>query len=270
MKEENDASMNRDISPILKGWDFRPNEVVVRKIRGIDGRTKIQMRIDLGLIQMEAEGRPDGRRPLGKESYLHYYQTKLEAYKKRNGSAEGFMLDEEACLNLKEEATQYYHRYLSLFHLEDYEGVARDTGRNLRVLDLVHSYAEDDELVWMFDQYRPYILMMNARARGELCLARKDFDGALQIVEETMRKIAAFYKEYNEDNNNEQSPEIDFLEEWADDIRDQRPLTVQEKLEEQLRRAVAEENYERAALLRDELRRLEKQAHSGSKEHSKS
>lgn len=266
MNEQKGVPMSKDISPILKGWDFRPNEIVVRKIQGLDGRPKIQMRIDLGLIQMEAEGRPDGRRPHGKESYLHYYQAKLAAYKRRTGSDDGFVLNEEDCMKLKAEAIQYYHRYLSLFHLGDHEGVVRDTERNLRVLDFVREYAEDEELVWMFDQYRPYILVMNARARGELCLKRKDFDGALRIVEQTMREIARFYKEYDVDEAGETSPEIDFLEDWAEDIRDQRPLSLREKLQEQLRQAVAQEQYEHAAVLRDELRRLEKQARADANE----
>ncbi len=267
MSEEKRIPRSKDISPILRGWEFRPNEIVVRKIRGLDGRPKIQMRIDLGLIQMEADGRPDGKRPNGRESYLHYYLAKLAAYKRRTGSDDGFVLDEEDCMKLRAEAIQYYHRYVSLFHLGDYEGVARDTERNLRVLDLVRRYAEDEELVWMFDQYRPYILMMNARARGELCLKRKDFDGALRIVEETMRKIARFYKEYDVDEAGDRSPEINFLEDWAEDIRDQRPMSVREKLQEQLRQAVAEEKYEHAAILRDELRRLDKQTPAGANKH---
>lgn len=268
MRDETQLGPNKDITPILKGWDFRPNEIIVRRIPGLDGKPKIQMRIDLGLIQMEATGRPDGKRPHGKESYLHYYLAKLEQYRRRHGSDEGFVLSEEDCMNLKNEAIQYYHRYVSLFHLGDYAGVARDTERNLKVLELVRDYAEDEELVWMFDQYRPYILMMNARARGEICLRRRDFDGALKIVEQTMRQIAQFYREYNAEEAGEHSPEIDFLEEWAEDIRDQRPMSVQEKLEEQLRQAVAEENYERAAILRDELLRLQKQTPRDKREHS--
>jgi hypothetical protein len=35
-----------------------------------------------------------------------------------------------------------YHRYLALYVLEDFEGVARDTTSNLRIFDLVNRYAE--------------------------------------------------------------------------------------------------------------------------------
>ena len=40
----------------------------MRFVAGDDGREKIQMRIDLGLIQMETTGRPDGERPGGSTS----------------------------------------------------------------------------------------------------------------------------------------------------------------------------------------------------------
>ena len=65
--------MSQDISFLVQGWDYDPNEVTVRKITGLDGREKIQMRLDLGILQMETEGRPDGRRPFGRESLLEYH-----------------------------------------------------------------------------------------------------------------------------------------------------------------------------------------------------
>ena len=52
--------MSKDIAVILNGWDYNPDEVTVRRILGLDGRVKIQMRLDLGILQMEVDGRPDG------------------------------------------------------------------------------------------------------------------------------------------------------------------------------------------------------------------
>ena len=62
--------LSKDITPILSGWDYDPDELQVRIVAGDDGRDKIQMRIDLGLIQMELAGRPDGAAPDGLESLL--------------------------------------------------------------------------------------------------------------------------------------------------------------------------------------------------------
>src|SRR3982750_3868481 len=135
---------NRDLSPILKGWDYEAGSINVRKIAGTDGKEKLQMRLDLGLLQMEVSGRPDGVRPYGKESFLEYYEEQLNDYRKQHGSNAGFALNSDQCQQLREEAVMYYHRYLSLFILGDFGGVIRDTARNLRVLDLCAEYASDE------------------------------------------------------------------------------------------------------------------------------
>ena len=57
------AAMNFDISHLLESWDYQAGQVIVRKFTAKDGVEKIQLRVDLGLLQMNAEGRPDGKRP---------------------------------------------------------------------------------------------------------------------------------------------------------------------------------------------------------------
>ena len=84
--------MDRDISEILKSWDYQSNTLIIRKIEGDDGKEKIQIRIDLGILQMEAEGRPDGKIPHSAESLLEYYNSLIEEFKKRDGNAEKFIL----------------------------------------------------------------------------------------------------------------------------------------------------------------------------------
>ena len=44
--------MSKDITRLLQGWDYEPDEIIVRVVRGDDGRDKIQMRVDMGLVQM--------------------------------------------------------------------------------------------------------------------------------------------------------------------------------------------------------------------------
>jgi hypothetical protein len=156
----------KDIGPILKGWDYEPGTLNVRKINGADGSPKLQMRLELGLFQMEMTGRPDGARPHGCESLLEHFERKLRDHRGRTGAELGFHLDPEQCQSLREEAVLYYHRYLSLLVLEDFGGVVRDTSRNLRVLDLCAKFATDEQDRLILEQYRPYIIMMNARAQA--------------------------------------------------------------------------------------------------------
>src|SRR5437764_15390054 len=72
--------MDFDISPLLEHWAYKPGQVVVRKFKGKDGNEKIQLRVDLGLLQMNAESRPNGKRPFGHNSLFDYYQAKLHKY----------------------------------------------------------------------------------------------------------------------------------------------------------------------------------------------
>src|SRR5438132_8266711 len=83
---------SKDILPLLKGWDYEAGTINVRKINGMDGRPKLQMRLDLGLLQMEMNGRPDGRRPHGCESLLEYFEEQLKDHYDRNGTELGFHL----------------------------------------------------------------------------------------------------------------------------------------------------------------------------------
>src|SRR5688500_16001723 len=91
-------SPSKDITPVLRGWDYEPGTINVRKVSGIDGSPKLQMRQDLGLLQMEMTGRPDGRRPHGYESLLEYFETQLADHRRRHhGSDEGFHLSRNQC-----------------------------------------------------------------------------------------------------------------------------------------------------------------------------
>ena len=48
-----------DIRPILDNWEFDPQGPNVRMVT-CGEREFLQMRIDLGLLQLETTGRPDG------------------------------------------------------------------------------------------------------------------------------------------------------------------------------------------------------------------
>src|SRR6059036_3752046 len=125
--------MDFDISHVLEQWDYKPGQVVVRRFKAKDGTEKLQLRVDLGLLQMNAHGRPDGKRPFGKESLLEHYQSQLEKFKEENaGDDKGFQLKPEDISKLQQEAIQYHHRYICLFQLEEFDAVIRDADRNLK------------------------------------------------------------------------------------------------------------------------------------------
>ena len=62
-------SDSQHIDDILKEWPYEAESLNVRLTKGDDGRKIIQMRIDMGLLQLEVSGRPDGTEPHGEQTY---------------------------------------------------------------------------------------------------------------------------------------------------------------------------------------------------------
>lgn len=249
--------MDFDISPLLEQWPYKPGQVVVRKFKGRDGKEKIQLRVDLGVLQMNAEGRPDGKRPYGHNSLFDYYQSKLHKHRDaHDGSDEGFKLSAEDCAKLQLESLQYHHRYICLLQLEDYAGVVRDAERNLAVFNFAGKHAETEELAWSLKQFQPQLIMILTRGRATQSLETKDYAVAIAQIEEGIENIHAFYAENPRLENVEQSGELHSLENWLAEIRANRPLSAREKLEQALTDAVQREDYEKAAKVRDALKNL--------------
>jgi hypothetical protein len=249
--------MNFDISHLLDQWDYQPGQVVVRKFVGKDGQEKIQLRIDLGLMQMNAQGRPDGRRPFGHATLFDFQLARLEQHRaKHEGSDEGFTLTSEDCAKLQMESFQYHHRYICLLQLEDYSGVVRDTTRNLKMFDFVEEYADSDELAWNLQQFRPQVLMLQTRAAASQYLQDDEYATATKEIQAGIGRIREFYEERSRHEQAAHCPEIAGLEHWLGEIDRKRPLTKREQLERDLTDAVQEEDYERAARVRDALRKL--------------
>jgi hypothetical protein len=245
--------VSQDISSIIAGWDFTPDEIQVRTIVADDGQERIQMRVDLGLLQMALAGRPDGQRPHRFESLLEYYESLQQ-----NAADAGrpFSLDHDDCNALMREGLQYYHRYLAAFHLQKYDLVTRDTERNLRLFRLVVAHASRQRDKIEFDQYRPYVTMMRARARAHEALARDDFPGAIQEIDEGVERIRQFLRDYQREEQESDCAELGFLVRWRRELQRERPDSPIDRMEHQLELAVALEDYEEAARLRDQIKRL--------------
>ncbi len=246
------CTVSFDLQNILGDWPYDPASISARWIVGVDGKRRLQLRLDLGILQMEPEGRPDGQRPQGADSLLEHYRALEQA----DPEPSAFRLDAAACGELQQECAQYYYRYIARYALHDLAGVIADTGHNMAVLELISRRVDDDELVWQFLQFYPYIRMMNARARAELAADAQRFEEAIQAIEEGINDIRAFWREHGDEEDEEQSREIELLTDLLGDIRGSKPRTEIDRLQEELTRAIAAENYEKAAMLRDAITAL--------------
>lgn len=250
--------MSYDLTEQLREWDYQPGQVVARKFKGDDGIMKIQLRVDLGILQMNAEGRPDGRRPLGQATWYDVMKQRLARAREENNGAPGrFHLNSEDCVRLQQECIQYHHRYICLFQLEDFRAVIRDCNRNLEVFEFVAEHAASEELAWSLLQFVPQMYMMRTRARGSSFLKRKKYERAIDGIEEGIADLESFYRDNGREEAIDSSHELASLRVWLDDVRLKRPLSEVEKLRRALDQAIQVEDYEQAARVRDELRKLE-------------
>src|SRR6059036_468910 len=250
------VTMSLDLNTILRDWPHENGNIKVRKITGLDGREKLQLRVDLGVLQMEIIGRPDGRRPHNCESLLEYHRKRATRAQQKG---EAYELTPEQCAELQQEAIQYYHRYLSLFQINDFEGVVRDTQRNLDLFTFVNEHTDREEFSWSLQQFRPYVLMMNTRAKASIFLAQGKFADAITEIERGRDAITDFFQQSNFPELVSKSSEIAFLDEWLEEVKAKRPLSKLEIMQREMQTAIAKELYERAAELRDAIKLLKTQ-----------
>jgi hypothetical protein len=246
-----------DLAKLLRSWPYDP-EKDARFTRGEDGREILQVRTPLGIEQYEVDGRPDGARPHGLETALEFYQRRLEEAKVAGRESE-FELSAAECAELFNEGTLYYFRYVRLFQLKDWMRTVRDTARNLRAFDFVHSHARREEDQQFLEKWRPYIIRVNASAAAMIELDRRAYDKALRIVNEAVSRIESLAELDDETFRFERERSLLAMRELASQIRKNRPLSELEQLEQQLRRAIDRQEFERAAQLRDRIRALKKQ-----------
>ncbi len=245
--------MDKDIGILLNGWEYAPGELKVRKVNGADGSNKIQIRMDLGLMQLEWVGRPDAQRPHGHDSLLDFYQAKRAAV-----AEEAFKLSRQDCWALAQEAMQYYWRRLSFFELKEYEGAEADADHNLAILELCNSYAESDEDRQVAEQYSIFVTAHRFQARALVQLERNDYESGLAEIRAGIECIEGLLEEQGELEAAADCPELLFLTEWEAEVERARPLSKAEQLQADLQVAVEQENFEQAAELRDRLRSLDR------------
>lgn len=245
---------NPDLSPILDAWPYQPGQINARIIRAEDGEPRIQVRVDLGIIQMHATGRPDGERPEGFESLLELVEHQAE--EAEHAGDEPPKLTSEQCRALRDEAVQYYHRYVALLALEDFEGVVRDTTRNLRVIDLCQKHADSEEDRNVLEQFRPYITMVRARALASQALKDNEPKAAIHAIDEGLDALKQHFSDTGEPQMYDASSEVQMLRGMREALIPKLPLSQVSELRARLAKALEQENYELAAILRDELRQL--------------
>jgi len=254
-----------DLVPLFAEWPHHAtdDDKNVRCVRAEDGRLVIQVRVRCGMFQWEYEGRPDGAKPHGFPSLLDYYRHRLEHLEREQGPGSSLGLDKARVEEVGEELMDYYQRRVLFFRLGEYERARKDAEHNLALLDIIRHHTEDPELILEHEKWRPFITMDRARAEALGSCQEGGYLEAIHEIDRGIEEISDFYRRHGRDDLVPLSQEIAALKDLRTNLRETYniPLSRDEILEglrEEQQKAIADEDYERAARIRDEIARFER------------
>jgi hypothetical protein len=241
--------VKQDIDFILEGWEFKPGMVQARLVQA-RGRQVIQMRVDLGVLQLETDGRPDGAQPHGHETYFDYLQgqARMTAKGKR-----GFALGEEQCQEADREFVQFYHRRICWLALRNYTRAVQDADHTLTFMDFVKAHSPSEDYTQAHEQYRGFVLFQRTQAAAMAQVEHNKPERAVDEIRAGLEHMRSFFAAYEMEEQMDEDGMVQHLRGMEKSLREQ--YDIGETTQEQLNRAIAEEDYERAAELRDQLKR---------------
>jgi hypothetical protein len=230
---------------ILDDWPYDPNTLSVRLVRGADGRDVIQMRIEMGVLQLETQGRPDGTCPEGTESYFdHLLQLEIK-------QGNDFQLSEDQCFECDREFVQFYHRRICWLALQQYDRAVQDADHTLGLMDLCRRHSPDEDWTESHEQYRPFVLYHRIQAHALETLEKESAEEAVQSINKGLQTLQEVFVQRQMEDEFEDDELVSRLVELRETLRSQ--FAVGRTLPEQLADAVAREQYELAARLRDQM-----------------
>lgn len=242
------AKRPQHLDHLFADWPYEFGEVVARIVRGRDGREVVQLRIDMGVLQLETSGRPDGTRPGGKETYLDY----LLAMLKREG--EEFELSHTRCMEIDREFVQFYHRRIAWLSLSEFDSAVADADHSLALMDFSSLHSPHAEWAEMHEQYRPFVLFHRTQAAALAALEKLEPETAVREIENGSQQIRESYELLGGDwDEMEEDEFLTRLQQMKQALEDQ--YEIEPPLSKQLAEAVAREQYELAAELRDKIAR---------------
>ncbi|MCL4204659.1 MAG: UvrB/UvrC motif-containing protein [Pirellulaceae bacterium] len=246
-------AVKKNLDRLLEQWPFEPDSVKVRVVQGDDGRDVIQMRVDMGILQMEIDGRPDGNRPFGFESFYDY----LLSEELQN---EDFELSEEQCAEVDREFVQYYHRRVCWLTLRAFDRAVEDADHTLAMMDFCMEHSPDEQWTISHEQYRPFVLFHRIQASALGKLEAQAPEAAIEELNKGLDRLRGLFAEHDAEEYFEEDGLVVRLVELRESLRSH--YRIGRTLEERLQEAVAKEQYELAAKLRDEMARRRSRPHA--------
>jgi len=234
-----------DIDFILHEWPFKPGAIAARLVRASDGREVLQMRIEMGLLQMEVAGRPDGEHPGGADTCLEWLRELVRV------EGESFTLNEEQCVEIDREFLQFYHRRICYLQLRQFARALADADYTVALMDFVVAHSPNPQWTLSHEQYRPFVLFHRTQAAAMLALENSGPEIAIESIDQGLEQMRAVFAKFGAEEQFDRDELVSQLAVMKESLRQE--YRVGKTLAEQLADAVAAEEYEHAARLRDQI-----------------
>ena len=160
-------------------------------------------------------------------------------------------MNEEQCAEADREFVQFYHRRICWLKLHEFQRAIADADHTLQLMDLCRNVAPDEQWTQSHEQYRPFVLFHRTQAEAFSALDQDSAEQAVNCINEGLERMRLAFDYLDAGDGFEDDELVTRLVDMRESLR--REYSVGQTLDEQLREAVASEQYEVAARLRDEI-----------------
>lgn len=245
--------MGLDLNELLGDWAAPTDEPAARLVTLEGGRQALQLRIELGLLQMELDGRPDGSRCHGHPTVQEYCQREQHL---------GRPIPDELWRELDRELHQFNYRRMALTYLVEQSTSEKPAAAELELLtrlladietclSILHMGCEAAAFQGI-SGLLPTLMHDRARFRARWFLghdmpheAIAEADAGVAALEDLVAELDASGQMRAAD------PTIESLRRASRRMR--KRFGIQRTLSEQLEDAIAHDDFETAARIHSEL-----------------
>jgi UvrB/uvrC motif len=160
------------------------------------------------------------------------------------------------CVEVDREFVQFFHRRIGWMAMRRFERAVADADHTLALMDFTSAHATDEEWVAMHEQYRPFVLFHRIQAAALAELEQEHSQQAVQRIDEGIGQLRVIFEQHEAMDEFDEDEVVVKLREMKEAIVEH--YKVQPTLTQQLADAIAAEQYELAAELRDRLERRQR------------
>ncbi len=248
-----DVSSSNDLTPFLKNWRWQLGVFGARTLSGHDGRLLIQVRLELGIIQMEADGRPDGIVSDGFATVLDRVRSNLAM---PGDAGDGARLGADDASDLCGELLLFRQRSMACAVLELWSRVRRDALHNIEILDVLWTRGVDNAERARHELLRANEIQMQTRAEVAMAIVAGRKSEAGIVIDRGLDALKKSFGRAGLQEQFERSIEAQSLRGLRESLTLKLPASQRLELEQRMLVAIGAENFELAAILRDELRQM--------------